>query len=440
MSQAFKVQGGTPMFGEIKAQRAKNAVLPMIAAALIPKTGQTVLHGVPDIADVRLALELAEIVGAKVDYDPETHVALIDASNVNTGLLPSEITERFRGSILFLGGLIARVGYIELPGSGGCDIGTRKIDFHHRGFARLGASVQYYEDGSTIIDAKDVNRLKGTLLYLDMPSHTGTENLMMGASVAEGTTIIENAAVEPEVVDFGNFLNKMGAKIQGLGTPTLIIEGVKELHAVEHTPIPDRMVVGLLMMSTAATGGDIVLHDVRPDHLRLVNAKLEQMGVVIDDLDGSFRIRRDRNTRLSPINITTHPFPGFPTDLQPCIAALSTLADGKSFIRERIFENRYDFTDGLISMGADIIISQNSVCIINGVERLRPANVRAASIRAGAALLLASLSADGESIIDNAYQIDRGHERIEDQLNQLGANVVRVTQQPEAQTTLQPVL
>lgn len=440
MTQAFKVQGGTPLSGEIKAQRAKNAVLPMIAAALIPKSGQTVLHGVPDIADVRLALQLAEIVGAEVDYDPHTRVATIDASNVNTGLLPAEITERFRGSILFLGGLIARVGYIELPGSGGCDIGTRKIDFHHRGFARLGADVQYYEDGSTIIDARDVHQLKGTLLYLDMPSHTGTENLMMGAAIAEGTTIIENASVEPEVIDFGNFLNKMGAKIQGLGTPTLMIEGVRELHAVEYEPIPDRMVIGLLMMSAAATGGDVLIHDVRVDHMRLVNAKLEQMGVTIDDLGGSFRVRRKADKRLSPINITTHPFPGYPTDLQPCIAALSTIANGKSFIRERIFENRYDFTDGLIAMGADIIISQSSVCIVNGVERLRPATVRAASIRAGAALLLASLCADGESIIDNAYQIDRGHERIEEQLAQLGATIVRINRQPAAAEVLQPAL
>ncbi len=438
---ALKIEGGIPLQGEITAQRAKNAVLPMIAAALIPQHGTTVLHGVPEIADVMLALELARLVGADVQHDRDTHTVTIDASNLTTGTLPRHMTEKFRGSVLFLAPLILRLGYVRLPGSGGCDIGKRKIDFHHRGFARLGASVETFSDGTTVIDAQDTP-LQGTLLYLDMPSHTGTENLMMGAAFSEGTTIIENAAVEPEAVDLGHFLNQMGANIKGLGTSTLTIEGVSvdDVQAIEYTPIPDRMVVGLLMMSAAMTGGDITIHKAEPAHLRLVTAKLEQMGVQIDIDGDSIRIQRDPQQPLSPINIITHPFPGFPTDLQPCIAALSTVTNGKSFIRERIFENRYDFVDGLLKMGADILISQNDVCVVNGVSHLNGAHVRAASIRAGAALLLASLAANGTTYIDNVYQIDRGHERIEDQLQQLGASVTRVQHQPDDEAALPEIV
>lgn len=437
MNDAFKIQGGYPLTGELRPQRSKNAVLPMIAAALIPKTGQTILHDVPDIADVRLALQLAREVGATVDYDAQTHTAVIDASSINTGLLPAELSQKMRGSVLFLAPLLLRLGYVELPGSGGCDIGTRKIDFHHRGFARLGAEVESFEDGTTIIRMAQP-KLKGTLLYLDMPSHTGTENLMMGAALADGETIIENASVEPEVIDFGNFLIEMGADIQGLGTPTLFINGVKSLHAVAYTPIPDRLVIGLLMMSTVMTGGDITLQNTEPAHLRLVNAKLEQMGAHITVSNKSLRIQRPKTTPLNPINITTHPYPGYPTDLQPCIAALSTIADGKSYIRERIFENRYDFVAGLLAMGADMLISQSDVLVVNGVKALKASRVRAASIRAGAALLLASLGTYGETIIENIYQIDRGHEAIEAVLTSLGAHITRLTTEKASAPILQP--
>ncbi|MGB1287041.1 MAG: UDP-N-acetylglucosamine 1-carboxyvinyltransferase [Aggregatilineales bacterium] len=423
---AFRIDGGIPLQGTIKAQRAKNAVLPMIAAALVPQKGETILHGVPDIADVRLAFEVAELIGAEVDYDAFNGTVRIDASNLHTGTLPAEMTQRFRGSVLFLAPLLLRLGRVELPGSGGCDIGTRKIDFHHRGFARLGADVQYLDDGTTILNV-DKPRLEGTMMYLDLPSHTGTENLVLGATLAEGVTLIENASVEPEVVDFCRYLVKMGADIAGVGTRTLQITGVKDLHAVEYTPIPDRLVAGLLMMSAAATGGDITIEDVEPAHLRLVIAKLEQMGVSVVEQDKTLRVYRHIDTVMNPINVMTEFYPGYPTDLQPCVAALSTIADGKSYIRERIFENRYDFVDGLIDMGADVLISQSNVLVVNGVKQLKAANVRAASIRAGAALVLACLAAPGESIISNGYQIDRGHAQIEDQLTQLGAQVSRLT-------------
>jgi UDP-N-acetylglucosamine 1-carboxyvinyltransferase len=435
MSQsALRVLGGRPLIGETSIQRAKNAILPMIATSLIVEEGETVLHGVPEIEDVERAFELLRAVGAIVNHDKTTKTVRIDASHITTGILPDELTSRFRGSVLFLAPLQARVGYVELPGSGGCDIGTRKIDFHHRGFARLGADVQYFEDGRTVIELEN-RRFKGTSLYLDFPSHTGTENLMLGAALAEGQTIIENASVEPEVLDFGNFLIEMGADIRGLGTHTLVINGVEKLNAVEYTPMPDRLVAGTVMIATAITGGDVTLQDIEPTHLRLVIAKLEQMGVTVDVNGKSIRVRRPIDQPLNPINIQTHPYPGFPTDLQPCIAVLSTLTTGTSYIRERIFENRYDYVDALLKMGADILISQHDVCVIQGVKKLKPAHIKAESIRAGAAVLIASLAASGESIIENIYQIDRGHEHIEALLNQLGADVTRI----ETESSPQPV-
>ena len=424
-ASALRVVGGRPLRGEIRVQRAKNAILAMIAASLAVESGETVLHGVPDIEDVDRAFELLRAVGARVDYDKAAKTVRIDAADVSSGVLPDELASRFRGSVLFLAPLQIRLGYVELPGSGGCDIGTRKIDFHHRGFARLGARVQYFEDGRTVIDLPD-GRFKGTLLYLDFPSHTGTENLMLAAALADGQTIIENASVEPEVLDFGRFLMAMGADIHGLGTHTLTINGVRKLQPIAYSPMPDRLVAGTMMMAAAITGGDVTIHDVEPSHLRIVTAKLEQMGVDIEAAGQSSRVRRPVGREMNPINILTHPYPGFPTDLQPCIAVLSTLASGTSYIRERIFENRYDYVDALLQMGADVLISQSDVCIIQGLDQLKPARIKAESIRAGAAILLAALAAKGESIIENVYQIDRGYEHIEVLLRQLGADVTRI--------------
>ncbi len=429
----LRVRGGAPLYGETSVQRAKNSILAMIAASIVVEQGETVLHNVPDIEDVQRAFELLRAVGASVRHDRPNKTVRIDASNITSGVLPDDIASQFRGSVLFLAPLQIRLGYVELPGSGGCDIGTRKIDFHHRGFARLGADVQYFEDGRTIIELAG-GRYRGTLLYLDLPSHTGTENLMLAAAMAEGQTILENASVEPEVLDFGNFLNAMGADIRGLGANTLFINGVRKLHAIEYTPMPDRIVTGTLMMAAAIAGGDVTIHDAEPSHLRIVKAKLEQMGVDIRFEGKSIRIRRSPQRRLNSINMQTHFYPGFPTDLQPCLAALSTLAQGTSYIRERIFDNRYGYVNALLQMGADILISQSGVCIIHGVCHLRPARISADNIRSGATLLLAALVTEGESYIDNVYQIDRGYEAIEDQLNQLGADVRRI------QTELRPAL
>ena len=428
---SFRVYGGQPLHGQVSVQRAKNAILAMIAASIVVEDGETVLRQVPEIEDVDRAFELLRVVGARVDYDRQTRTARIDASGVHNGVLPDDIAGQFRGSVLFLAPLQIRLGYVELPGAGGCDIGSRKIDFHHRGFARLGADVRYFDNGSTIIELKG-RRFHGTLLYLDLPSHTGTENLMLAAALAKGETVLENASVEPEVVDFGNFLNRMGARIRGLGTNTLFIHGVERLQATDYTPMPDRLVTGTVMMAAAITGGDVTIHDAEPAHLRIVNAKLEQMGVAIETTGSSIRVR-GRRGRLNPINIQTHPYPGFPTDLQPCVAALSCLADGTSYIRERVFDGRYDYVDSLLQMGADILISQSGVCIVQGVERLKPAYLSADNIRAGATMLLAALAAEGESTIENVYQIDRGYESIETLLSQLGADITRIAPQPDLQ-------
>ena len=427
---SLRVIGGQALFGEIEVQRAKNAILAMLAASIVVEDGETVLHNVPQIEDVERAFELLRAVGVRVQHDKVTKSVRIDASGVNSGLLPEAVAGRFRGSVLFLAPLQIRMGYVELPGSGGCDIGTRKIDFHHRGFARLGADVQYFDDGRTVIELRG-RRFRGALLYLDLPSHTGTENLMLAAALADGETILENASVEPEVVDFGNFLNKMGADIRGLGTNTLLINGVRRLHAVEYTPMPDRLAAGTMMMACSIAGGDITLRNVDPSHLRIVSAKLEQMGVQISTDNNSIRVCRTRRRRLNPINIQTHPYPGFPTDLQPCMAALSTLCNGTSYIRERIFDNRYDYVDALLQMGADILISQSDVCIIKGVERIKPARISADNIRSGATVLLAALAAEGESTIENVYQIDRGYEAIDALLGSLGADVTRVYPKPD---------
>ena len=429
---ALRVRGGKPLYGHIEVQRAKNAILAMIAASIVVEDGETVLYEVPDIEDVSRAFELLRSVGARVSRDMPGKTARIDASEINAGILPADIASRFRGSVLFLAPLQIRMGYVELPGSGGCDIGTRKIDFHHRGFARLGANVQYFEDGRTVIDLEG-RRFRGASLYLDLPSHTGTENLMLAASLAEGQTILENASVEPEVLDFGNFLIAMGADIRGLGTSTLVINGVSRLSAIEYTPMPDRLVTGTMMMAAAISGGDVTIDNVEPSHLRILIAKLEQMGVDITTNGKSIRVRRSLYQRLNPINIQTHPYPGFPTDLQPCIAALSCLSDGTSYIRERVFDNRYDYVEALLLMGADILISQSDVCIIKGVERLKAAHISADNIRSGATVLLAALGADGESVIDNVYQIDRGYEAIDELLRQLGADVTRIATQPSPQ-------
>lgn len=415
----FEIEGGPKLNGSIFVQGSKNAILPMIAAALIPKDGFTLIRNVPPLNDILVALEIAKRIGADVRFYEDEQTVAINASGLSSSELPADLSGLLRASILFMPPLLVRRGHVKLPGVGGCPIGNRKLDFHYRGFARLGAFVS---DKSGFELRAD--ELKGGELYLDFPSHTGTENLMMAACLSQGDTIIENVASDPEVVDFGNFLNKMGARIEGLGSGTLHIRGVESLHSIDYTVMPDRLETGAFIMAAGITGGKITLVRSELSHLLLLKEKLEQMGVEIVQ-EGSL-VHVAGNTALKPINIITCPYPGFATDFQPALMALSCLADGTSYIRERIFEGRFSQADELNKMGAEIDVVNSELAVVKGPASLKGARVKAHNIRAGIALVLGALVAEGKTTITNVYQIDRGHHAIEKRLNQLGAKIRRI--------------
>jgi UDP-N-acetylglucosamine 1-carboxyvinyltransferase len=414
----YTVRGGRQLSGTVIVQGSKNAALPMIAASLLVKQGQTVLRNVPLIRDVLVAIELARIVGVKVEVHESERVLVIDASNLNNNVLPGDLTERFRGSVLFLPPLFIRTGAVTIEAVGGCNLGARNLDFHYRGFARLGATVS--ESASRIhIQGGDYI---GSNLYLDTPSHTGTENLMMAACFARGHSLIENAAMEPEIVDFANFLNLMGAKISGGGTGFVEVDGVDELYAVDYTIMPDRLDAGALAMAVAATGGEATLVGANVGHFGVVRAKLEQMGVELHADGAVLHVRSPK--KLRPINVVTWPYPGFATDLQPPIMTLACLADGVSYIRENIFENRFALADELIKLGANITID-NMAAVIKGPSRLVGSTVYARDIRAGISLVIAGLVAEGETRIEHGQAIERGYSYLARRLASLGADVER---------------
>lgn len=415
------IEGGRPLRGEAVVQGSKNASLPMIAASLLATEGQTVLHRVPPVQDVMVALEVLRHLGAAVEYDPATEVATIDATGVHQTTLPVELTSRFRASILFMGPLLARFHEARIREVGGCSIGQRPWDIHHRGFARLGARVERLNGGGIGVCA---DRLEGAFMYCDVPSHTGVENLIMASSLAAGDSLIENAASDPEIADFVGLLLKMGARVEGAGTRTVSITGVDKLHGAEHTVMHDRLDAGLLMMAGVITGGDISLKGVCAEHLRVFEAKLGQMGVEIARQGEWTRVRGTEH--LSPINAITTFYPGFPTDLQPSIMALACVARGDSFIRETVFEDRFQHVKNLRAFGAKISTEKDRLVIVHGPARLRGAQVKAMDIRAGAACVLAGLAADGRTSIDHLYQLDRGHAHLEERLGKLGAELERV--------------
>ncbi|HEY7324917.1 MAG TPA: UDP-N-acetylglucosamine 1-carboxyvinyltransferase, partial [Streptosporangiaceae bacterium] len=331
----YIVRGGNSLQGTVFVQGAKNAALKMIAASLLAEKGRTVLRNVPVIEDVQRAVELAQAVGAVVKFHEAERTLVVDASELTSSVLPAEIARRFRASVLFVPALLHRLGEATIEGIGGCNLGTRTLDFHYRGFARLGAIV---EEGDNVIRIK-ADKLQGAHLYLDTPSHTGTENLIMAASLAPGTTIIDNTALEPEVLDVIAFLTKMGARITGGGTGFVTVEGVEELTAVEHTVMADRIDAGVFAMAAAITGGEISLVGASLEHFGVARWKLEQMGVDFATHGAILQVCRDR--QLRPINVITDTYPGFATDLQSPIMTLSCLADGTSYIRETIFDGRY---------------------------------------------------------------------------------------------------
>jgi len=416
----YHVRGGTPLAGTVFIQGAKNAALKMIAASLMAAKGRTVLRNVPPIEDVRRAVELAQAIGAVVEFHESERTLVVDASNLTSPVLPAEIARRFRGSVLFVPALLHRFGEAVIEGIGGCNLGNRSLDFHYRGFARLGATV---DEGEAVIRITAHDGLKGAHLYLDTPSHTGTENLIMAASLTPGTTIIDNTAQEPEVLDVIAFLTKMGADISGGGTGFITVHGVPELTAVEHTVMADRIDAGVWAMAAAATGSELSLVGANLDHFGVVRWKLEQMGVEFACEGAVVKVRRDKPLR--PINVVTTPYPGYATDLQSPIMALATLADGASYIRETIFDGRYSLVPELNKLGAKAEID-NNVAIVHGPSTLRGTEVVAHDLRGGAALILAGLAAEGETVIANAYYIDRGHANLAARFASIGGDVTCV--------------
>lgn len=408
--------GGKPLHGSITVSGAKNAVLPIIAAALLTEETCT-LHDIPDLADVATIIELINMLGVEVS-SPQKGQLVISASNLTAIEAPYEYVRKMRASFLVMGPLLARKGQAKMSLPGGCAIGSRPIDLHLKGLEALGAAITI---GHGYIEAK-ATKLIGSRVYLDFPSVGATENIMMAAALAEGTTIIENAAQEPEIVDLANFINAMGGKVKGAGTNIIRVQGVKELHGTQHTVIPDRIEAGSYMVVAAATGGELIVENVIIDHLKPVVAKLEECGAKIVEFDNCVRVSAPNG--ILPVDIKTLPYPGFPTDMQAQMMAILSIARGTSVISETVFENRFMHVDELKRMGADIKIEGRNA-IVKGVKTISGAQVKATDLRAGAALIIAGLIAEGETEINEIHHIDRGYDDIVQKLQNIGANITR---------------
>lgn len=410
------VTGGNPLGGTITVSGAKNAVLPLIAASLLsPEPLQ--IDDVPHLLDVDVMCEVMSSFGSQVKRVGSQ--LFINTAEIKEIQAPYELVSKMRASIVTMGPLLARTGHVRISQPGGCAIGSRPINLHLKGLEALGAEVRM-EHGFLDVTAPV---LKGTRIYLDFPSVGATQNIMMAAAGAEGTTLIENAAQEPEIVDLANFLNQMGGKVRGAGTSVIHIEGVQEFHGASHTVIPDRIEAGSYLLMAAAAGGDVLVQNVITDHLKPLLAKMNEAGIDFTEEDEGIRVRG--NGLYQAVDIKTQVHPGFPTDLQAPFLALLCTAKGTGMVTETVFENRYMHVDELKRMGADIKIEGRSA-IVQGVERLTGAPVTATDLRAGAALILSALTAEGETEISGLHHIDRGYEEIEHKLNRIGANIRRV--------------
>jgi len=410
------IQGGIPLNGAITVSGAKNAVLPIIVACLLSGENCRILD-VPKLADVETICDVLGELGAQIRaIDAQT--LDIKCSEINNYEAPYDYVSKMRASVLVMGPLLARLGKARISLPGGCAIGTRPIDLHLKGFEALGARISM-EHGYVTAEA---SRLTGARIYLDYPSVGATENIMMAASLAEGITIIENAAEEPEIVDLANFINSMGGKIKGAGTKIIKIEGGKDLDSTVHTVIPDRIEAGSFMVAAAISGGDLVLENVIVDHLKPVMAKLIEIGAEIEETASGLRVRR--RGPLRAVDVKTLPYPGFPTDMQAQFMALLSVAQGTSILTETVFENRFMHAEELKRMGADIKIEGRSA-VVDGTSRLTGATVKASDLRAGAALIIAGLAAEGETDITNVFHIDRGYDNIVDKLKTVGAQIRR---------------
>ncbi|WP_186667890.1 UDP-N-acetylglucosamine 1-carboxyvinyltransferase [Sporosarcina sp. BP05] len=420
------INGGRVLKGSVRVEGAKNAVLPILAAALLASEGVNIIRDVPNLSDVGTINQVLKSLNARVDYTPKLNEVIIDSSGTLSSEAQFEYVRKMRASILVMGPLLARNGFARVALPGGCAIGSRPIDQHLKGFEAMGAEITF---GHGHVEAKAENGLKGAKIYLDFPSVGATENIMTAAALAIGTTIIENAAKEPEIVDLANFINEMGGKVVGAGTDNIRIEGVNKLHGTIHHIIPDRIETGTFMVAAAITGGDVIIENAVPEHNAALISKLGEMGVVITDLDEGVRVTAQ--LPLKSVDLKTMPHPGFPTDMQSQMMALMLTSTGTGILTETVFENRFMHVEEFRRMNASVKIEGRSV-IISGPSKLQGAEVAATDLRAAAALILAGLVAEGVTRVTELEHLDRGYVNFHGKLAALGADIVRVS--PEMQT------
>lgn len=422
--EQYIMKGGNPLVGEVNISGAKNAALGILAAAIMTDE-DVVIDNLPDVRDINVLLEAIEEIGASVDRI-DRHAVKINASEIKEVSVDDDYIRKIRASYYFIGALLGKYKSAEVPLPGGCDIGSRPIDQHLKGFRALGADVSI-ERGAVVAHAID---LVGSHIYLDVVSVGATINIMMAATLAEGQTIIENAAKEPHIVDVANFLNSMGASIKGAGTDIIRIKGVRKLHGTDYSIIPDQIEAGTFMCAAAVTRGDVMVRNVIPKHLEAISAKLMEMGCEVVEFDDAVRVVG--KPKQKPTNIKTLPYPGFPTDMQPQITVTLALATGTSIVTESIFENRFKYVDELARMGCNVKVEGN-VAVITGVSGFTGAQVDAPDLRAGAALVIAGLAADGYTVVDQIGYIQRGYEHFEKKLRGLGAMIEKIDSEKEVQ-------
>ena len=422
--EQYIMKGGNPLVGEVTISGAKNAALGILAASIMTDE-EVLIENLPDVRDINVLLEAIEEIGARVERI-DRHTARINAKHIKEVSVDDEYIRKIRASYYFIGALLGKYKSAEVPLPGGCNIGSRPIDQHIKGFRALGAEVEV-KRGAVVAHAID---LVGSHIYLDVVSVGATINVMMAATLAEGETIIENAAKEPHVVDVANFLNSMGANVKGAGTDIIRIKGVRKLHGTEYSIIPDQIEAGPFMCAAAITRGDIMVQNVIPKHLEAITAKLIEMGCEVTEFDEAVRVVG--KPRQKHMDIKTLPYPGFPTDMQPQITVTLALAEGTSVVTESIFENRFKYVDELSRMGCSIKVEGN-VAIIDGVKGFTGATVNAPDLRAGAALVIAGLAAEGYTVVDEIGYIQRGYENFEEKLRGLGAVIEKVDSEKEAQ-------
>ena len=412
----FKIHGGVPLQGRIKISGAKNSILPILAASLLAE-GESIIEDVSYLKDVKVMNDLLKALGANTEISLKENKISINCRQISAYTAPYDLVNKMRASFLVMGPMLARTGRARIPMPGGCAIGTRPVNLHLKGFSAMGAQISQFHG---YIEGQVKGRLKGAKIYLDFPSVGATENIIMAAVLADGVTVIENAAIEPEIVDLSTYLSSMGANIKGAGTDTIRIVGVPKLEGANHCVIPDRIETGTFMLAAAITGGNLEIENVVPDHIKPITAKLREAGVEIYEDMSSIRV--SAKERIKAVDIKTHPYPGFPTDMQSLITSLMSIAKGTSIISEAVFENRFMHVSELKRMGANIKI-EGRIAVVEGKTGLQGAQVKATDLRAGAALVIAGLAAKGTTTITGISHIERGYFMLEEKLKSVGAKI-----------------